>query len=53
MALPIAATPILTGKEAAKFIIAIHENAQKPARLTPTPKLKKACALIKRHAEDR
>lgn len=51
MALPIGATPVLTGKEAAKFITMIHKDAQKPAKLTPTPKLKEAHALIKQHAE--
>ena len=51
MALPIGATPVLTGKDAAKFIITLHKDAQKPVSLTPTPKLEKACELIERHAK--
>ena len=51
MALPIAATPVLTGKEAAKFLTALHQDEQKPIRLTPTPKLDEACELIKKYAE--
>jgi hypothetical protein len=53
MAIPIGATPVLTGKEAAEFIKMIHKDAQKPASLTPTPKLGKARELIKKHAEGR
>lgn len=53
MALPIAATPVLTGREAAEFIITIHKEAKRPARLTPTPKLDEACELIKKYAEYR
>ena len=53
MALPIAATPVLSGKEATEFITTIHKDAQNPAHLTPTPNLKKARALIKWHAEHR
>ena len=51
MALPIAATPVLTGREAAKFIATLHRDAQKPVGLTPTPKLDEARELIKKHAE--
>jgi hypothetical protein len=51
MALPIGATPVLKGKEAADFIIAVNKDAQKPVSLTPTPKLKNACELIRKHAE--
>lgn len=51
MALPIAATPVLTGKEAAEFLAALHRDAKKSVRLTPTPKLAKAHALIKKSGE--
>lgn len=51
MALPVAATPTLSGKEAAEFITAIHKDVQKPVKPTPTPKLEQAHELIKRHAE--
>ena len=51
MARPIAATPVLTGKEAAEFITMIHRDAQKPVGLTPTPKLAKARELLKKHGE--
>ena len=50
MALPIGATPVLTGKEAADFIVKLHKDVHKPVSLTPTPKLDKACELIKEHA---
>lgn len=53
MALPIAATPVLTGREAAEFITVLQKEAKRPARLTPTPKLEEACELIKRHAKQR
>jgi Cft2 family RNA processing exonuclease len=51
MAQPIAATPVLTGKEATKFITMIHEDAKKPVGLIPTPKLGKAQELIKQYSE--
>ena len=49
MARPIAATPILRGKEAAKFLTVLHDDLQKPVGLTPTPKLSKAHKLIKEY----
>ena len=51
MALPIAATPVLTGREAAEFLTALHRDAQKPVALIPTPKLEEARKLIKKHAK--
>ncbi len=51
MAQPIGATPVLTGKEAAKFITMLHEDASKPVCLTPTPKLAKAHELIKKYGK--
>ncbi len=53
MAQPIGATPVLQGKEAAKFLAMIHAEVQKPVGLTPTPKLAKAQELIKKHGEHR
>ena len=49
MSLPIGRTPILRGKEAVKFLTMIHEDAQKPVHLIPTPKLEEAHKLIKKH----
>jgi hypothetical protein len=51
MARPIAATPVLTGREAAKFLALVHENARIPVPLTPTPKLQTAHDLVKKHAK--
>jgi|ERR1035437_654779 hypothetical protein len=47
MAKPIAATPVLTGKEAIRFVAKMHENAKKPVGPIPTPKLGEAEELIK------
>ena len=52
MALPIGSTPVLKGEEATKFIAMIHKDAQKPAELTPTPKLAKAREIIKEHVKN-
>ena len=53
MALPIGTTPILRGEEAAKFLVRLHEDAQKPVHLTPTPNLRKARRLAKEYAKQR
>jgi hypothetical protein len=53
MALPIAPTPILRGKEAVDFFRRIEEGLKKPIPLTPTPKLEKAKKLIKEYADRR
>jgi len=50
MALPIGATPVLTGKEAAKFMDDLRKDAKKPG-LVPTPKLEQAVKLIEEHAK--
>ncbi len=52
MAKPIGTTPVLTGKEAAKFIVRIQEEAKTKVGLTPTPKLETACDLIKQYSEN-
>jgi len=52
MALPIGATPVLTGKEAAKFITRIQEEAKNKVGLIPTPKLEEARKLVKQYSEN-
>lgn len=53
MALPIAATPVLTGQDARSFSDKIENDLKKPSRLIPTPKLEQARELIKRHASQK
>ena len=50
MALPIAATPVLTGQDAKVFFATIEKDLKKPSRLVPTPQLEQARKLIKQHA---
>lgn len=50
MALPIAATPILEGKDATRFLGQIQSDLKKPANYKPTPRLGKARQLIKAYA---
>ena len=47
MALPIAATPVLKGKDAIDFLHRIESDLKKPSKYTPTPKLGQAKKLIK------
>jgi hypothetical protein len=51
MALPIAPTPTLKGKEAIDFMQRLEEDLKRPAYLTPTPKIENAKRLIKEYAE--
>ncbi len=37
MALPIAPTPVLKGKEADRFLREVRKNASKPVKLSPEP----------------
>ncbi len=53
MVQPISATPGLKGKEAADFIMNLHRDSKKQTQLIPTPKLKKAQALIKKHGTNK
>ncbi len=53
MALPIGATPVLTGKEATEFLTALYRDEQKPVSPTPTPRLAEAEKLIKQYAHKR
>lgn len=53
MAKPIGATPVLTGKEAEEFLKKVHEDSERKVTLVPTPKLEKACELIKKNGNDR
>jgi len=50
MALRIAPTPTLMGKETSDFLIKLNEDLKRPAKLVPTPKLKKAIELIEQNA---
>jgi hypothetical protein len=49
MALPIAATPVLEGKDASDFLRRIESDLKKPLKYTPTPKLGKARELVKKY----
>jgi len=49
MSLPIAATPVLKGKEAVNFLRKIENDLQKPLKYTPTPKLGQAKKLVKEY----
>jgi hypothetical protein len=53
MALPIAATPVLTGQDAFVFCRTIEEDLKKPTRLIPTPKLEAARKKIQQYASER
>lgn len=53
MALPIAATPVLEGREARDFLLVIEKDLKKPARAVATPKLEQAKVLIKKYAAER
>jgi hypothetical protein len=37
MALPIAPTPVLYGKDARRFLAEVKRNEKKPAKLSPIP----------------
>ena len=50
MAMPIAPTPVLSGKKAEKFIAKINDEAKRPVSLVPTPKLAQVDALVKKYA---
>jgi len=51
MALPIRPTPVLRGEEADLFLAKLLKNNHETVSLPPTPKLAKACKLIKKYAE--
>lgn len=50
MALAIAPTPTLYGKDAERFTKKVEEDLKKPVRPTPTPKLAKARRLVREYA---
>lgn len=50
MALPIAATPTLKGRDASVFLRRIESDLKKPLTYIPTPKLGQAKELIKKYA---
>jgi len=51
MTIPIAPTPILTGKDADKFITMVNEDLKIPAYPIPTPKLERALEYIRQYAD--
>jgi len=51
MSIPIGATPVLTGKEATRFIKLVIESEKHPVKFVATPKLEKARARIKEYWE--
>ena len=53
MAQPIGSTPVLTGKEATRFLAKICTEEKKSIGPTPTPKLAKVQELIRENGERR
>ncbi len=53
MAQPIGPTPVLTGREAARFLTKIHTEEGNLVGPTPTPKLAKVQKLIREHGKRR
>jgi hypothetical protein len=53
MALPIAATPVLTGSDADKFTKTVDQDLKKPAHLIATPKLEQGLGLVRKYAAER
>jgi hypothetical protein len=52
MALPIAPTPILWGREAKKFEQRLADDLNNPTTLKPTPKLEEARRIVRSHVDD-
>ncbi len=50
MALPIAPTPILRGKDAQRFVLTVANDLKRPASYVPTPKLAEAERLVREYA---
>lgn len=50
MAIPIAPTPVLSGKEAAAFISQMYDTTKKSTGVVPTPKIAQAIKLIQANA---
>jgi hypothetical protein len=53
MAIPIGETPILRGKNAAKFLSKVKSDLSEPTRFVPTPRLAEVDKLIHKHAIDK
>ena len=53
MALPVAATPILKGKDASNFLHKIENDLKKPLKYTSTPKLDQAKKLVRKYVAKR
>jgi hypothetical protein len=51
MALPIAPTPILRGKDAERFDARVREDLERPTSAVATPKLENAKLLVREYAE--
>jgi len=50
MASPVTPTPILKGKDAAKFVATLNKNSTRRVSLVPTPKLARLADIIKKNA---
>lgn len=50
MAMPIAPTPILRGREAKKFDLRIEEDLKTPTSIIATPRLENAKLLLRKNA---
>ncbi len=50
MAMPIAPTPVLKGREVTEFQMRLDADLKKPVSLVETPKIRKARELIKQYA---
>ena len=46
MASPITPTPTLRGKEAAAFLKKVNDGLARPAKMTPTPNIDQALAIL-------
>jgi hypothetical protein len=50
MAMPVTPTPILKGKDAAKFVENLNKYATQRVSLIPTPKLARLAVIVKKNA---
>jgi hypothetical protein len=53
MAIPIGETPVLRGKNAAKFLSKVECDLRTPTRFVPTPRLAEVDKLINKHVADK
>ncbi len=52
MALPIAPTPLLRGKDAERFVRTVARDLKHPASYVPTPKLEEARKLVRQYVAE-